>query len=113
MERKNTQEPSDNQGTSPVYSFLRIASTFGITLAMNIYLLSVLLGGWLDAKYDTSVLFRLIFLFIALISSFFYLWKRVVSSEKVERELRAQAQQEAAEREALEAKKEQLRRGLK
>lgn len=110
MDRKKT---SVDKGSSPVYTYLRIASTFGITLAANIYILSVLLGGWLDERYGTSVLFRLIFLFVALISAFMYLWKRVVVSERVEKEMREEAEKEAAEKEALERKIESLRRGLK
>lgn len=110
MNRKKT---STDKGTSPVYTYLRIASTFGITLAANIYLLSVLFGGWLDERYGTSVTFRLIFLFVALVSSFMYLWKRVVASERVEKELSEEARKEAAAKEELERKIEALRRGLK
>lgn len=109
----NRKKPSSDKGSPPAYTYLRIASTFGITLAANIYILSVLLGGWLDERYGTSVLFRLIFLFVALLSAFMYLWKRVVISERVEKELRAEAEKEAQEKEELERKMESLRRGLK
>jgi MFS family permease len=109
----NRKKTSTDKGPSPVYTYLRIASTFGITLAANIYILSVLLGGWLDERYGTSVLFRLIFLFVALLSAFMYLWKRVVVSERVEKEMREEALKEAAEKEALDHKIEALKRGLK
>jgi hypothetical protein len=109
----NSKKPTGENGSSPVYTYLRTAFTFGITLAMNIYLLSFLLGGWLDAKFGTSFVFRLIFFFFAMISGFYYLWKRIKSSERIEAELKEVMEKEAAEKEELERKKELLRRGLK
>lgn len=109
----NRKKPAAKKGSPAAYTYLRIASTFGITLAANIYILSILLGGWLDEKYGTSVLFRLILLFVALLSAFMYLWKRVVISERIEKELRIEAEKEAREKEELERKMESLRRGLK
>lgn len=113
MDHKKPNESYDHQDSAPVYSFLRIASTFGITLAMNIYILSFLLGGWLDERYGTSILFRLILLFVAIISAFMYLWKRVVISGKIEKDIREEAKKKAEEQRELEQKREALRRGLK
>ena len=111
-ETTNVPDSSEQHRTSPVYTYLRIASTFGITLAMNIYLLSHLLGGWLDEKFGTNVVFRLIFLFVALISAFMYLWKRVLISEKIEKEQRRAAAEEDAEKKSLDERMEELRKDL-
>lgn len=109
--RENPEQ--DIEKTSPVYTYLRICSTFGITLAMNIYLLSHLLGGWLDRTYETSVLFRVIFLFIALVTSFYYLYRRVIASEKIEKEQQEIAEQTADETRSLNERIEALRKELK
>lgn len=106
------KEFSDDYRPSPVYSYLRISSTFGITLAVNIYVLSHLLGGWLDDRFGTSVLFRVIFLLVAVLSAFMYLWKRVVTSEKIEKELKETALEEGEERKTLEERMAALRKDL-
>ncbi|MGI5874831.1 MAG: AtpZ/AtpI family protein [Bacillota bacterium] len=111
-EPAKSPEPSEQHHSSPVYTYLRIASTFGITLAMNIYLLSHLLGGWLDGRFGTNVLFRLILLFVALISAFMYLWKRVIVSERIEKEQREADAKADAEKKSLEERMEELRRDL-
>ncbi len=69
-----------------VYTYIRIASSFGLTLGMNIYILSVLLGGWLDNKFSTEPLFRLILLFVSLAMSFLYLFKQIQLAADVEKE---------------------------
>ncbi|MEG0874411.1 MAG: AtpZ/AtpI family protein [Clostridiales bacterium] len=69
-----------------VYTYIRIASTFGLTMGMNIYLFSVLLGGWLDERYGTDPLFRLILMFVALGMSFAYLFKQASVAQSVEEE---------------------------
>ena len=79
---------------------------------MNIYLLSHLLGGWLDERFGTSVLFRVIFLFVALISGFMYLWKSAVTSEKVEKEIIEAEAEKGNERKTLEDRMESLRKDL-
>ena len=80
---------------------------------MNIYLLSHLLGGWLDGRCGTNILFRLIFLFVALISAFAYLFKRVTVSEKIEKEQREAAAKAGEEKRSLERRMEDLRKDLK
>ncbi len=69
-----------------VYTYIRIASTFGLTMGMNIYLLSVLLGGWLDEKFGTEPLLRLILLFVALAMGFLYLFKQIQIAGEIEKE---------------------------
>ncbi|MDO4541666.1 MAG: AtpZ/AtpI family protein [Bacillota bacterium] len=69
-----------------VYTYIRIASTFGLTMGMNIYLLSVLAGGWLDEKFGTEPLIRLLLLFVAIGMSFLYLFKQIEIAGEVEKE---------------------------
>ena len=113
MKSKDREAYEEEHKTSPVYTYLRIASTFGFTMAANIYLLSHLLGGWLDGKFGTNILFRMVFLFVALISAFMYLWKRVVISEKIEKEQRDASEKEYQEASSLEQRMDNLRKELK
>lgn len=80
---------------------------------MNIYLLSHLLGGWLDDRFGTSVLFRVILLFVALLSAFMYLWKCAVTSEKVEKEIIESEMEKENDRQTLEERMDSLRKDLK
>ncbi len=112
MDRKE-KKVTTTQHSSSVYTYLRISSTFGITMAMNIYILSHLLGGWLDERFGTSVLFRVILLFVAILSAFMYLWKRVVCSEKIEKDQRETAEQEFEEKRSLDERMAALRKELK
>lgn len=64
---------------------IRIASTFGLTLGINIYLLSVLFGGWLDRQLGTAPIFRLILLLVALATSFLFLYRQIVAAEQLEK----------------------------
>ena len=109
---RKKKDDSEHYRPSSVYTYLRICSTFGITLAMNIYLLSHLLGGWLDDRFGTSVLFRVILLFVALLSGFMYLWKSAVTSEKVEKELIESETEKGKEQKTLEERMESLRKDL-
>ena len=70
-----------NRESKSAYAFIRIGATFGLTVGANIYILSVLLGGWLDRRWDTAPLCRLILLFVALVMSFLYLYKVVKQEE--------------------------------
>ena len=112
MNPTDKESYEEEHKTSPVYTYLRIASTFGITMAANIYLLSYLLGGWLDDKFGTNILFRMILLFVALISAFMYLYKRVVISEKIEKEQKEAATKEYQEHSSLEQRMDALRKEL-
>lgn len=107
------KDDSESYRPSSIYTYLRICSTFGITLAMNIYLLSHLLGGWLDERFGTSVLFRVILLFVSLLSAFMYLWKCAITSEKVEKEIMESETKKGKERKTLEDRMESLRKDLK
>lgn len=71
-----------------LYSYIRIFSSFGLTLGINIYLLSVLLGGWLDEKFHTQPLLRLVLLFLAIAMSFLYLFKQIQIVGDMEKENR-------------------------
>ena len=106
------KKPSDDYRPSPIYTYLRISSTFGISLAVSIYLLSHLLGGWLDDYFGTSVVFRVVLLFVSLLSAFMYLWKCVVNSEKIEKELRESEEEKIRERKTLEDRISALRKDL-
>lgn len=77
---------------SGVYTYIRIASTFGLTMGMNIYIMSVVIGGWIDNKLDTEPIFRLIFLFIAIGTSFAYLFKQIQIAKEVEDENKQRAE---------------------
>ena len=80
------------QKISPaVYFYIRIASTFGLTMGMNIYIMSVVIGGWIDNKLDTEPIFRLILLFIAIGMSFAYLFKQISIAKEVEEENKTMA----------------------
>ena len=80
--------------TPSMYTFIRIGSTFGLSLGLNLYLLSVLLGGWLDDKFGIAPVFRLIVLFVALGMSFAYLIKQVSVAKDVEEENRKAKEKE-------------------
>ncbi|MEE0775722.1 MAG: AtpZ/AtpI family protein [Bacillota bacterium] len=80
--------------TPSMYTFIRIGSTFGLSLGINIYLLSVLLGGWLDEKLGCAPVFRIILLFVALTMSFAYLIKQVSVAKEVEEENRKASKRE-------------------
>lgn len=110
---RNAKKTMKESHTSSVYTYLRISSTFGITLAMNIYILGHLLGGWLDNRFGTSMLFQLILLFVALLTSFMYLWKRVVCSERIESDQKNAVEYELEEKQSLEERMAALRRDLK
>lgn len=110
---RRQKEAYEKNKTPAVYTYLRICSTFGITMAMNIYLLSHLLGGWLDGKFGTSVVFRVVFLFVALICSFVYLFRSVSVSQKIEKEQIEEKEKTDKSKTSLELRMEELRKGLK
>ena len=62
---------ADQKNNSAKY--WQIAATFGITTALRIYLLGVLLGGWLDGRLHTSPWLKLLGVVVAIIFSFKFL----------------------------------------
>lgn len=80
---------------------------------MNIYLLSHLLGGWLDGHFGTVWVFRMLLLLVALVSSFMYLWKRVVLSEKIEKDQKESEIEKIEDTRSLDERIEELKKGLK
>ena len=110
---KKQKETTEEYRSSGLYTYLRICSTFGLTLAISIYICSILVGGWLDERFGTDPLFRIIMLFMALISAGYYLFKSVESHEKVEKELKKKHVEEHAERQSLEDRVAALKKDLK
>jgi len=110
---KKYDPDSGEYRSSGVYTYLRICSTFGFTLALSIYIFSILLGGWLDDRFGTDPLFRIILLFMSLISAGYYLYMSVVNHEKVEKELKKQHEEDREERRSLEDRVAALKKDLK
>lgn len=55
------------------YKYLQVATTFGITTALRIYLLGILAGGWLDSKFGTAPWLKLLGVVVAIFLSFKFL----------------------------------------
>jgi len=53
--------------------YLQVAVAFGITTALRIYILGVLVGGWLDRKFAAGPWFTLSGVLIAVFLSFKFL----------------------------------------
>lgn len=83
---------------SSMYTFIRIASTFGLSVGITIYLFSMVLGGWLDEKLGCAPVFHLILLFVALGMSFGYLFHQVALVGKEEKEARERDEGEDGDR---------------
>ncbi|MBQ6810387.1 MAG: AtpZ/AtpI family protein [Firmicutes bacterium] len=113
MATKKNDDNSNEYHSSGVYTYLRICSTFGLTLALSIYVFSVLLGGWLDERFGTDPLFRVLLLLMSLVAAGYYLFKSVESHEKVEKELKKQFEEEHSEHQSLEDRVAALKKDLK
>ena len=48
---------------------------FGVSLLLEAYVLGVLLGGWLDARFDAKPWFTLLGVMLALFGSFYQLYR--------------------------------------
>ena len=60
------RSPSDRQGpTLTTVQALAVASQFGVTLAVSV-VLGVLAGQWLDARFNTGIIFTLIGVLVGL-----------------------------------------------
>ena len=112
MTKKKNNDASNEYHSSGIYTYLRICSTFGLTLALSIYIFSVLLGGWLDERFGTDPLFRIILLLMSLVSAGYYLYKSVDSHEKVEKELKKMHAEDTEERRSLEDRVAALKKDL-
>ena len=112
MTTKKYDDDHNEYRSSGLYTYLRICSTFGLTLALSIYICSILVGGWLDERFGTDPLFRIILLFMALISAGYYLYKSVDNHEKVEKELKKQHDENVAEHKSLEERVAALKKDL-
>lgn len=55
------------------FRYVQVTTTFGVTTALRIYILGVLVGGWIDKKLDTSPWFMLLGLLLAIFLSFKFL----------------------------------------
>jgi F0F1-type ATP synthase assembly protein I len=62
--------------------YLQVATTFGVTTALRIYILGILIGDWLDNKLDTSPWFMLGGVLIAIFLSFKFLLDQLSGMEK-------------------------------
>ncbi len=87
MERK----PAGEQ-PSPRMILLRTALTFGMGMAVRIYLLGVLLGGWLDRRWGTGPWLMVTGVLLAVFMGF---WRLIVDLQQWER---AEAAAQAARR---------------
>ncbi|MCL2677631.1 MAG: AtpZ/AtpI family protein [Clostridiales bacterium] len=54
---------------------LKTCLSFGLQLGLSIYLVGVLLGGWLDRKFSTAPWLMLAGILLAIFSSFYQLFK--------------------------------------
>lgn len=57
---------------------------FGATLGAQCYLLGILLGGWLDTRFDTAPLFLMLGVVVALIASFYELYQALIALQRAE-----------------------------
>ena len=64
---------------------IKTCMAFGITLGLQLYIIGVLFGGWLDQKLGTAPLFLMLGLLTAIFISFFRLiadFKKAVEAEE-------------------------------
>ncbi|MCR6545431.1 AtpZ/AtpI family protein [Dehalobacterium formicoaceticum] len=71
-----------NNNKGNIFRYMQVAVTFGITTALRIYLLGVLIGGWLDKKFDSSPWFMLLGVLLAIFLSFKFLLDQTAGMEK-------------------------------
>lgn len=57
--------------------YVQVTTAFGITTAFRIYILGVLIGGWLDEKLVTAPWFMLVGVLLAIFLSFKYLLEQL------------------------------------
>lgn len=64
------------------FRYVQVATTFGISTALRIYILGILGGGWLDRKFGTAPWFMLAGIVIAIFLSFKFLLDQLARVEK-------------------------------
>ncbi|MGI6066204.1 MAG: AtpZ/AtpI family protein [Bacillota bacterium] len=62
--------------------YIQVAAAFGITTALRIYILGVLVGGWLDNRLETSPWCKLAGVVLAIFLSFKFLLDQFSALEK-------------------------------
>lgn len=65
-----------------VTRYIQVASTFGISTALRIYVLGIWGGGWLDRKFGTVPWFMLAGILLAIFLSFKFLLDQLSRAEK-------------------------------
>lgn len=64
---------TQKKGSVSYFQYLRVASTFGLSMALRIYVLGIWGGGWLDKKFHTSPWLTLLGILVAIFLSFKFL----------------------------------------
>jgi F0F1-type ATP synthase assembly protein I len=59
-----------------------VCMSFGLTLLIEIYVIGVLLGGWLDARFHAAPLFTIGGVLAALIGSFYQLYRMLTTGDR-------------------------------
>jgi len=59
------------------FRYVQVTTTFGVTTALRIYILGVLVGGWVDKKLDSSPWFMLLGILLAIFLSFKFLLEQL------------------------------------
>ena len=61
--------------------FIGKGTIFAVSLGLNIYLIGILGGGWLDRRLGTEPIFFFVGILIAFFTSFYYLFKAFFSDD--------------------------------
>lgn len=64
------------------FRYAQVTATFGVTMALRIYILGILVGGFVDKKLDKSPWFMLLGILIAIFLSFKFLLDQLSKVEK-------------------------------
>lgn len=64
------------------FRYVQVTTTFGVTTALRIYILGVLVGGWVDKKLDTSPWCMLLGILLAIFLSFKFLLEQLSKIQK-------------------------------
>lgn len=73
-----------SQPQGPQYRMFNVALSFGLTLAISLFIM-IMLGRWLDERLGTGLVFTFIGLIMAIISGFRFLYEQVLRMEKEEK----------------------------
>lgn len=64
------------------FRYVQVTTTFGVTMALRIYILGVIIGGWADKKLDASPWFMLLGILLAIFLSFKFLLEQLSKGQK-------------------------------